>query len=332
VAPSRDKAEFDGLPHVLITVRSLNHASTDVIQLVQKHGLAAVAGDPSHDLKALRPLFTDVVAWIAGGAPITAAHVAAADRLRIIARYGVGVDAIDQTAVAAAGITLTNTPGANTESVADLTVALLLAATRHVVAGDRAVHEGRWPVLLGRELSTLAIGIIGFGQIGRAVGRRLRHFGCRIIACDPFVDDIVIAAQGCTPVNLDTLLQTADAITLHAPPSGSPLIDRRALSLMRPGAVLVNTGRGALLDGILVAEALRGARLGAVAVDVLQEEDPPQSPLVGAPNCIVTPHLGAQTLEANSRMGQEAVAEVVRFLQGLPVRHAVVPSPHDRRP
>jgi len=246
-------------------------------------------------------------------------------RLKIVARYGTGCDSVDLAAAARRGVIVTNTPGANAEAVADHTIGLMLAALRHLVAGDRASREGIRPPLRGRELGALTVGIVGFGSIGRAVARRLiGGFGSRVVSYDPFVaPERTRDARIELVDDLSRLARAADVLTLHMPGGGSAVVDAAFLSRMRPGAVLINTARGDLLHEQAVASALAEGRLAAVAVDVLASEPATSSPLLDAPNAIVTPHIAAQTTQAIDRMGMMAAEEVVRVLAGEPPRHPV---------
>jgi D-3-phosphoglycerate dehydrogenase / 2-oxoglutarate reductase len=306
-----------GRPAVVVTSRSFGSGDADPAAELRAAGFEVLRGDPAHTPGALAHPLAAAVGWIAGAAPVRAEHLALAPRLRVLARFGTGTDAVDLGAAAERGVVVARTPGANAESVADHAVALMLAALRHVVAADRAAREGEWAApARGRELGALTVGIVGFGAVGRGVARRVGDgFGARVLAHDPFVDDATVA--------LDELLARADVISLHCPGGDAPLIDEAALAQVRRGAVLVNTARGSLLDEQAVAEALRDGRLGALAADVLASEPAAASPLLHAPNVTITPHVSAQTTQAIDRMGAESAAEVLRVLRGEPARNPV---------
>jgi D-3-phosphoglycerate dehydrogenase len=312
-------------PSVVITARSFGSGNADPASLLRKAGLRVARADPAHDHAALEETLSAAVAWIAGTSPVDDRHLAAAPNLKIVARHGTGYDAVDLAAAARRGVLVTNTPGANAEAVADHTVGLMLAALRHLVAGDRASREGVRPVLRGRELGALTVGIVGFGYIGRAVARRLiGGFGSRALTYDPYIAPERMREAGVEPVgNLSGLARAADVLTLHMPGGGGAVVDAAFLSHMRPGAVLINTARGDLLDEVAVAGALAEGRLAAAAVDVLSSEPATSSPLLDAPNAIVTPHVAAQTTQAIDRMGMMAAEEVVRVLAGEAPRHPV---------
>lgn len=310
---------------VVVTTRSFGSGNADPEGMLETAGLEVVRADPAHDHEALAGVLAGASAWIAGTSPIDERHLATAPNLRVVARYGTGYDAVDLTAARRRGVLVTNTPAVNVESVADHTVGLMLAALRHLLEADRASRDGTHPALRGRELGALTVGVVGFGNIGRAVARRLtRGFGSRVLAYDPFIGLESVRQAGAEPaIDLGTLAPEADVLTLHLPGGGGTVIDADFLSAVRPGAVLVNTARGDLLDEAAVADALSTGRLSAAAVDVVASEPAVDSPLLEAPNAIVTPHVAAQTTEAIDRMGMGAAGEVVRVLSGEEPEHPV---------
>ncbi|SDJ04916.1 NAD(P)-dependent oxidoreductase [Nonomuraea jiangxiensis] len=305
---------MSGAMRVVVTSRSFGSGTRKVADELAAAGTEVVRGPATHDLAELGPLLAEADGWIAGTGPITAAHLNAAPRLRVIARYGVGVDAVDLAAAARHGVTVTNTPGANTEAVADLALVLLLSAVRGVTEGDRRVRAGRWTPVRGREIASLRIGIAGLGQIGRAFARRAAALGCEVVGHDPY------APPGDIPRAPLAELAACDAVSLHAS-GGATLIDERWLAAVRPGLVLVNTARAGLVDEAAVAAALRDGRLGAYAADTLATESGGTSPLLDpelAGRVTLTPHIGAQTVQAIDRMGAAAAADVLAVLSGRP--------------
>lgn len=300
---------------VLVTSRSFATGSVNLLDELAADGITVVTGSADHDLTALTPLLADVDGWIAGTGPVTDAHLARAPHLRVVARYGVGVDAVDLAAATRRGVLVTNTPGANSAAVADHAVALLLAALRGVAAGDRRVRGGTWTVQRSREVAGLTVGIVGFGRIGRGVAARLSGFGCRVIATDPYLPAAAIAAGGATPVSADELAARSDAVTLHAP-GDQRIVDGQWLSRTPAGLILVNTARADLVDELALAAALRNGTVAAYAADTLSTESnsgSAASPLLAADladRVTVTPHSAAQTVEAVDLMGAGAVAAI----------------------
>lgn len=311
---------------ILATSRSFSDGDLDLVARAAAEGHEIVRGPAHHGLAELAPLLATTDAWIAGTGPITAAHLDAAPNLKIVARYGVGTEAVDLEAAAARGIPVTNTPGANADAVADHAIGLMLAALRLVPDGDRRVRHGDWSVRRGRELGAAIVGIVGFGRIGQGVAKRLGGFGPRIVAADPFLADERIREVGAEPADLDELFRTTDVITLHAP-GGQRLIDAQRLDSIRPGTIIVNTARPDLVDEPAVAAALRAGLLGGYAADTLDGDTAASaSPLLAddlAERVIVTPHLGAQTTQAVDNMGSMSLDDVIAVLAGRAPTHPV---------
>lgn len=264
-------------------------------------------------------------AVIVGLDRIDAEVLAACPDLRVVAKHGAGVDNIDLDAAAAAGVRVVNTPGANAESVADLTLGLLIMGARRIRAAEDSLRAGEWGVLFGSQLSGKRLGILGFGRIGREVAKRAAGFGLRIAAYDPYVPDKAIAEAGAEPQNLAEVVAGSDFLTLHLPGGDGPLLDAELLATMPKGAGLINAARGGLVDEAALAGALESGRLSFAALDAFATEPPAaDDPLLSAPNLIATPHIGAYSDIANENMGTWAVEDVVRVLQGEEPRFSVV--------
>ncbi|AZC12654.1 NAD(P)-dependent oxidoreductase [Microbacterium sp. ABRD28] len=311
---------------ILATSRSFGGGDLDLAGRVFAAGHELLRGPSHHDLTDLASLLPRVDAWIAGTGPITAAHFDLSLGLRVIARYGVGVEAVDVAEATRRGIVVTNTPGANADAVADHAVGLMLAALRHVADGDRRVRAGDWSARRGRELGASTVGVVGFGRIGRGVARRLSGFGARVLAADPYLPADDVRAAGAEPADLDALFAAADIVSLHAP-GGQVLLDPRRLGLLPRGAVVVNTARADLVDEAAVAMALRAGTLGAFAADMLAGDTAGQdSPLLApdlADRVTLTPHLGAQTTQAVDHMGAMSLECALAVLAGNPPPHPV---------
>lgn len=320
---------------VLVTSRSFSTGRADVTARLLASGLRVVRGPSDHDLETLRPLLAGAVAWIAGTGVVTVEHLDAAPDLRVLARYGVGVESVDLEAASARGVVVTNTPGANTDAVADHTIGLMLAALRGTVSGDRRVRTGDWSTTRGREIADLTIGIVGFGRIGQGVARRLSGFGPRLLVSDPYVPRGVVESFGASHRDLEQLPSTADVVSLHSP-GGQTIVTAAWLARARQGLTLVNTARADLVDEKALAASLRDRVVAAYAADtVTGDTGAHDSPLLApdlAEVVIVTPHLGAQTVEAIDNMGTFAVDDVLAVLAGLPPDHPVgVPAPTPTR-
>jgi len=315
--------------HILVTPTSYGQHDTGL-----RTELEAVAGrvtynDSGKPLSSaqLAALLPGVDGFIAGLDAIDAAALAAADSLRVIARYGVGVDNVDLAAAEARGIVVTNTPGANARSVAELTVALLLLLARPVVRAAAETRAGGWPRLPGLSLAGKTVGLVGFGAIGRQTARLLAAVDCRLLAYDPLLNEATAAALGVRAAAQDELLAAADFVSLHAPalPETRGLVDAAFLAKMKPGASLINTARGELVDEAALYDALANGRLRGAALDAFQTEPPPpDNPLLALPNVIATPHMGAHTDGATTIMGRMALDDCLAVLRGEGAAYRVI--------
>jgi len=254
-----------------------------------------------------------------------------APRLEVVARAGVGVDAIDVDAATAAGIVVVNTPSANTLAATEHTFALLLASLRNVPQAHASVQAGTWDrkPFVGYELHGKTLGIVGLGRIGSNVAARAQVFGMTVIAYDPYIPASRAGALGVELVEFDELLKRCDVVTLHVPLTAQTknIIDARALALMRRDAVLVNCARGGVVDASALLAALEDGALRRVAIDVFPEEPPPPDSasrrLMMHERVVATPHLGGSTYEALERIALELASDVVRVLGGKPAGGAV---------
>ena len=244
------------------------------------------------------------------------AQMAACPRLKVISRYGVGYDRVDVAAARKRGIAVTITPGANGDSVADLAVALMLDAARGVSRMDASIRAGHTSRVQGLEMYGKVLGVIGAGRIGKGVARRCRGFDMKILVNDVFEDEAFARETGAEYVELDRLLREADFISVHSPLTSETegLIGRDAFAKMKESAVLVNTARGGIVDEEALLEALQANRIRAAALDATVHEPPQDSPLAQCENCILTPHAGAATEEASSRMSRMAAQNVIDIL------------------
>jgi D-3-phosphoglycerate dehydrogenase / 2-oxoglutarate reductase len=262
---------------------------------------------------------------------VDSALLAKAPHLEVVARAGVGVDAIDVDAATAAGIVVVNTPSANTIAATEHTFAVLLAAMRHVPQAHASVHAARWDrkLFVGHELFGKTLGIVGLGRIGSNVTARALAFGMRVIAHDPYVPASRASALGVDLVEFDQLLSESDIVTLHVPltPQTRGMIDTPALALMRDDAALVNCARGGIVDLDALLATLDAGRLRFAAIDVVPEEPPPpdsaSARILQHPRVVATPHLGGSTFEALERIALELAEDVVRVLAGRPAGGAV---------
>lgn len=308
------------------------------LELLSQAGVECVSPD-SADMADVSRAIVDCDAVITRNAGLDRQAIEAAGVLKIIGSHGAGTNMVDVAAATAAGIPVVNTPGANARSVAELVISMALALAKRTVPLDAAVRNGNWDARYEpglRELSGMTMGIVGFGQIGRAVADiAVKGFGMSVRVYSPSVPNAQIEAAGCHPdAELDELLRQVDIVSLHRPgnPGSRPLIDEAALAVMRPGALLINTARAALVDEVALARALETGRLGGAGIDVFSKEPPPADhPLFGLQNVVLAPHAGGSTDEALIRTAVAVAGQVVAVLQGARPEHLVNAEVWDRR-
>lgn len=290
------------------------------------HDVDVRTGLSRADLLAALPDYDALL--VRSGVKVDAEAIAAGRKLQVIGRAGVGVDNIELEPATAAGIVVVNAPTGNTIAAAEHTVALLLALARRIPAADASLRRGEWKrsSFTGRELRGKTLGVIGLGKIGMAVADRARGFEMSILGHDPFVTEEAAARRGIRLASVEEILRTCDAVTVHVPLTAKTkgLIGAAELRTMKPEAFLVNVARGGVIDEAALADALAAGTIAGAAVDVFSEEPlPAENPLRGAPNTILTPHLGASTEEAQTRVAVETAEQVLDVLAGRSARYAV---------
>jgi D-3-phosphoglycerate dehydrogenase / 2-oxoglutarate reductase len=263
---------------------------------------------------------------VRSAARVTRGLLEKAERLKVVGRAGVGVDNIDVEAATHRGVLVMNTPGGNAVSVAEHTLALMLALARSVPQANASIHAGRWEKSSsGTELRGKTLGLIGFGRVGTEVARRARALEMEILAHDPYVTPAAARELEVGLVPLEDLLRRSDVVSLHSSlsPSTEKMIDARALAKMKRGARLINCARGELIDEVALAAALRSGQLAGAAVDTFVLEPPKNSPLLGIPNLIATPHIAGSTAEAQEEVGTAIAQQVRDYLADGLIRNAV---------
>jgi D-3-phosphoglycerate dehydrogenase / 2-oxoglutarate reductase len=259
---------------------------------------------------------------------VTKQIIGSASRLKVIGRAGVGVDNIDLEAARSRDIIVLNTPTSTSIAVAELTLALMLALARSIPKADAATKSGQWikKSLSGVELYGKTLGIMGLGNIGKEVAQRAAAFGMSIIAHDPLLSDFEIQQRGAEPVPLPELYNRSDFISIHVPltPETKGMIGKQVIMSMKKGVRLVCDARGGVIDEQSLLEALNNGQVAGAALDVFANEPPGITDLVVHPNLIATPHIGAQTEEAQLRATEDIAAEILAALKGDPLRWRIV--------
>jgi D-3-phosphoglycerate dehydrogenase len=277
---------------------------------------------------ALREHAGDADAWIVrSGTTLTRELIAAAPKLRVIGRAGIGVDNIDVEAATERGVVVLNTPDANATTTAELAIAHLFSLSRHLPQADRSLREGRWErgKLVGAEVTGKSIGVVGFGTIGRIVAERCRGLRMRVLAYDPFVAPEVMKDLGVQPAGLEQLLAESDYVSVHVPKNAhtTRLLNAERIAGMKKGARLINCSRGGIVDEGALLAALESGHLAGAAVDVFETEPPGAHPLLAREDVVATPHLGASTTEAQAKVSLAICEQVAAFLEDGEIRNAI---------
>jgi D-3-phosphoglycerate dehydrogenase len=317
------------VPKVLIS----DSLAPEGLEILERARGIEVVNAPGLDRAGLLEAIRDADGLLVRSATkVTAEVLEAAEKLKVIARAGVGVDNVDVAAASRRGVVVVNTPGGNTVTTAEHAIALLVALARHVPQATASMKSGKWEKnrFKGIELYNRTLGVVGLGNVGRVVADRARGLGMRVIAFDPYISAEVARKQDVELTTLDELLARSDAITLHVPRSKETLglLGRAAFEKMRPGVLIVNAARGGIVDEEALAEALQSGKVGGAALDVFAEEPPPPDhPLLHMDKVICTPHLGASTVQAQVNVSITAAEQVRDYLLEGAVRNAVnVPS------
>jgi len=306
---------------VLVTATSFGHYGPQMKEELAssvKEVIYNTLGRPLTEDELIE-IIPEVDGCIAGLDEFSPSVFKVAKKLRVVSRYGVGYDAIDLNAAQAHNVIITNTPGANSSSVAELTIGLILSLLRSIPVANAKTKAGEWPRLYGGCLTGKTVGLLGLGAIGQQVVIKLRGFDCPVIAYDPVQFLAFSEEYGVESCSMDNVVHNSDILSLHLPLNENThnLVDYNLLMNMKPGAYLINTARGGLIDEQALDEALRNKHLGGAALDVYSNQPPgSDNPLLKHDNLIATPHLSAHTDDAANKMGQLAMNDCFAVLRG----------------
>ena len=307
---------------VLLTTPRFFAFESMIREHLAEHGCEVLEHD-AHDMQmkeeTLLSLVPAATGLITALEPVTARVLAAAPRLRVICATGVGYDHIDVEAASARGVAVCISAGSNHQAVAELTLGLMVALARQVAYGDRLLLGGGWERLVGPELWGKTLGIVGLGRVGKSVALLARAFGMRVVATDVVLDHTFGSTHAVDYVPLPKLLRTGDFVSLHCPltPSTRGLMNERTLGLMKPGAYLINTSRGPVVEEEALVQALRSKQIAGAALDVFEAEPHIGAKLREEPRVILTPHMGGSSDEALERMMELALLNVTQVLDGV---------------
>lgn len=307
-------------PLVIISSRSFSTGKLDLDKILKDSGCETRKISTTHEISEISSDLKDAVAWIAGVAPITTEMLDLAPNLRIISRYGVGVDSVDLGAAKKHGVLVANTPGANSNSVAELALSLMFSAIRKLSESNANVRSNNWKAIRGKEINGMVIGVVGYGKIGRLVANKLSLLGAKVLVNDPYVSDPAI-------VDLSVINKTAELVTLHSP-GDEQIITNKWINDAPKGQIIINTARANLVDESALVDGLRSGKIGFFAADSISSEvTGSASPLLDndlIDKTLFTPHIGGQTNDAIDLMGSMAVENVLAVLAGKPLRNQIL--------
>lgn len=307
-------------PLVIISSRSFSTGKLDLDKILKDSGCETRKISTTHEISEISNDLKDAVAWIAGVAPITTEMLDLAPNLRIISRYGVGVDSVDLGAAKKHGVLVANTPGANSNSVAELALSLMFSAIRKLSESNANVRSNNWKAIRGKEINGMVIGVVGYGKIGRLVANKLSLLGAKVLVNDPYVSDPAI-------VDLSVINKTAELVTLHSP-GDEQIITNKWINDAPKGQIIINTARANLVDESALVDGLRSGKIGFFAADSISSEvTGSASPLLDndlIDKTLFTPHIGGQTNDAIDLMGSMAVENVLAVLAGKPLRNQIL--------
>ncbi|NMB25268.1 MAG: phosphoglycerate dehydrogenase [Firmicutes bacterium] len=305
---------------VLVTPRTFGKSDPVPMEMLREAGCDIVSNPYGRLMseEEIIQLIQDVDGVIAGLDPFNARVLSKAHRLKVVSRYGVGVNNVDLDYANSKGIAVTNTPGANSLAVAELTLGLLFAVCRRINLSERGIRQGMWRQYPGQQLEGKTLGIVGTGQIGKQVAELARGLRMRVVCHDICPDEAWAQKTGAVYMPFDELICTSDFISLHIPLSEHTyhLISHNELRQMKPSAVIINTSRGGIIDEDALCEAIRENRIWGAGLDVFEEEPPVGSLLLELDGVVLTSHIGAHTQESVQNMGRMAVANLLECLSG----------------
>ncbi len=305
---------------ILITPRSFASFSDEPLKMLTERNYKIKrnnTGRPYRKEEMLK-LIRDVDGIIIGIDELSTEIIEEANTLKVISKYGIGLDNIDINMATNKKIIVTNTPTANVDAVADLAFGLILSLARRIPEADKKTKSGKWEKIIGKSVWEKTLGVIGLGKIGRQVVKRAKGFEMNILAFDIVKDKKIVQKYGIKYVNLEKLLQKSDYITIHIPLDDATrnMISYEELEKMKKDAFLINTSRGGIVDEEALYNALRNNKLRGAALDVYNNEPPRESPLKELDNVIMTPHIGAYTEEAIENMSIQAAQNLIDVLEG----------------
>ncbi|MGX8850399.1 phosphoglycerate dehydrogenase [Amedibacillus sp. YH-ame10] len=305
---------------VLVTSKSFASCSDEALHILKDKGFEIIPNPKGRLLteEEMMEYIQGVDAVILGTDVFSQKVIDCADKLKIVSRYGVGLDKVDCEYLKEKGIELKIAANANTNSVADHAVGLMLSVCHNITRCDRYIHNGEWKKPMGKDLYQSTVGILGLGAIGKSVARRVHGFDCKILAFDKFYDDAFVEEYGIQKASIDEIFEQADFITLHMPalPEFTPLITKETFAKMKDDAVLINTARAKLIDQEALYEAIEKNQIYGFGSDVHYQEPNIDEKLMQSENVVVTPHIAASSIGSINNMSRIAAQNIVDYFEG----------------
>lgn len=321
---------------VFITATSFSTQTPEPEERLVAEGYEIVHNPYGRPMTAeeLKPLLKDIDAIAAGVDDFHPPAFDEANRLKVLARHGVGMDCVDVPECTKRGIVVANVPGANAEAVADMAVALMAAVARHIPEGDASTKAGKWENTYGRDMFQATLGLLGLGRIGKGVARRGRGFSMRVLAYDPYWDEKFAAEYNIERADsAEQVLREADFVSVHMPlmPATRGFINAERLALMKPTAIIVNTARGPIIDEDALADVLEAGKIFGAGLDVYAAEPPTNSRLLKCPRTVTMPHVSSNTPGALLGMGNGVTDAIIAVLNGKKPEFLINPEVYERK-
>lgn len=313
---SSEGAHTGRIGRIAVTPRSLSDGGHPALRQLERAGYDLVYPSPGTvpNEEQIRAVVSDCVGYLAGTERLSGPLLKDLQRLKAISRNGVGVDSIDVAAAERLGINVVTAPGANSQGVAELTIALLLAGSRSIPWHDARLKSGQWDRRAGTEVAGKVLGLIGCGQIGRRVATMALGLGMKVLAFDEYPLESFAPSPDFSWSPLNVVLSSSHVVSLHMPPSEQPVLGASAISLLQANTGVINTARASLIDDEAMLQALDSGQVGYLATDVFSTEPPAPSRLITHPRVITTPHIGGYTKESVDRATQAAVDNLLQAL------------------
>ncbi|HOJ97418.1 MAG TPA: phosphoglycerate dehydrogenase, partial [Methanospirillum sp.] len=308
------------------TILVSDELAEEGIEILREHAMVDVNTGLSED-ELVATIENYDALLVRSGTQVTERVIEAGKKLRFIGRAGAGVDNIDMNAATRHGVIVANAPEGNTLAATEHTMAMMLSLCRNIPQANASMQAGEWKrsKFMGVELNEKTLGIVGLGRIGREVAKRASSFNMHIIGYDPFISSEKAAEMGIESMSLEELFTKADIITVHTPliKETRHIINEKTIATMKDGVRIINCARGGIIDEAALAAAVKSGKVAGAAIDVFEEEPPKNCPLIGIPNIIVTPHLGASTIEAQKNVAISIAKQCLDVLNGKDAKYVV---------